>query len=432
MDPPSGPYYRSTAAIALPTTAFLSVLVCIPPLVWHSRTGNFPASCLIAWFVIFNFFNFINPLIWPTDDVSTWWDGAGLCDIETKLIAPLGTGIAGALVCIFRSLADVMDTDRATLIPSKGERRRTLAFEVVFCVVIPVLMMALHYVVQHRRYYLWAIVGCMPAFHPSWPSTALIFAWPLVVLFLAAIYCVLVIYRLFKYRQQFSYIVSISSNTSKSRFIRLLTLSLILLLGSFPSQVYVFYRNIEMSKPWVPYSWKGVHGPEWGVIVKVPMHGIVYYDRWIQVTCGFLLFAFFGFGKDATLMYRAFLIRVGLSRYFPSLEHPHIAISKASDSTRFGSFGSRAKTALKKKQSMDEYSPTLWSVRSNSESTNTTIIDHDHHFSSLAIINKPLPPAPHPLNSNSRVLSLSKAPVSEIDFESDTRIHEKTAHFTKV
>ncbi|KKZ68275.1 hypothetical protein EMCG_06031 [[Emmonsia] crescens] len=431
MDPPGPPYYKSTSAVVLPITAFLSVLVCIPPLVWHSRTGNFPASCLIAWFIIFNFFNFINPLIWPTDDVSTWWDGAGLCDIETKFMAPLGTGIAGALACIFRSLADVMDTDRAILIPSKGQRRRTLAFEVVFCVVIPGLMMALHCVVQHRRYYLWAIVGCMPAFHPSWPATALIFSWPLAVLFLAAIYCVLVIYRLFKYRQQFSYIVSISSKTSKSRFIRLLALSLVLLLGSLPSQVYVFYRNIEMSKPWVPYSWNDVHGPKWGNIRKVPMNGIVYYDRWIQVTCGFLLFAFFGFGKDATLMYRAFLIRLGLGRFFPSLEHPHIATSKASDSTRFGSYGSRAKMALKKKQSLDEYSPTLWSVRSNSESTNTTaIIDNDNHFSSFAIVNKPLPPAPHPLNSNRRVLSI--APVAEIDFDDDTSIYEKTAKFTEV
>ncbi|EEQ86004.1 a-pheromone receptor PreA, variant 3 [Blastomyces dermatitidis ER-3] len=431
MDLPGPPYYRSTAAIVLPITALMSVLVCIPPLVWHSRTGNFAASCLIGWFIIFNFFNFINPLIWPTDDISTWWDGAGLCDIETKFMAPLGAGIAGALACIFRSLAEVMNADRATLIPSKSQRRRTLAFEIVFCVVIPVIMMALHYVVQHRRYYLWAIVGCMPAFHPSWPSTALIFTWPLAVLSLAVIYCVLVIYRLFKYRQQFSYIVSVSSKTSKSRFIRLLVLSLVLLLGSFPSQVYVFYRNIEMSKPWVPYSWDDVHGPEWGHIGKSPMNGIVYYDRWIQVSCGFLLFAFFGFGKDATLMYRAFLIRIGLGQIFPSLEHPHIATTRASDSTRFGSFGSRAKMALKKKQSMDEYSPTLWTVRSNSESTNATAInENDHHFASLDIINKPLPPAPYPPNSNSRVISI--APVSEMDFDNDTRIHEKMPKFREV
>ncbi|OJD18758.1 hypothetical protein AJ78_01229 [Emergomyces pasteurianus Ep9510] len=430
MEPPGTPFYRSTAAVVLPITAFLSMLVCVPALVWHSRTGNFPASCLISWFIIFNFFNFINPLIWPTDDVSTWWDGVGLCDIETKFMAPLGTGIAGALTCIFRSLADVMNTDRATLIPSRGQRRRTLAFEVIFCVVIPVLMMALHCVVQHRRYYLWAIVGCMPAFHPSWPTTVLIFAWPLAILFMAAIYCVLVIYRLFKYRQQFSYIVSISSSTSKSRFIRLLVLSLVLLLGSLPSQVYVFYRNVELSKPWVPYTWADVHGPKWGNIGKVPMNGIVYYDRWIQVTSGFLLFAFFGFGKDATLMYRTFFLRIGLGRFFPMLEHPHIATSTASDSTRIGSFGSRAKMALKKKQSSVEYSPTLWTVRSNSESTNDTIVDHDAHFSNLAMKNKPLPPAPHHFNSNRRVLSIT--PMTEIDFDVDTNIYEKTPNVAEI
>ncbi|OJD22543.1 hypothetical protein ACJ73_06107 [Blastomyces percursus] len=186
-----------------------------------------------------------------------------------------------------------------------------------------------------------------------------------------------------------------------------------------------------MSQPWVPYSWDDVHGPEWGHIGKVPMNGIVYYDRWIQVSCGFLLFAFFGFGKDATLMYRAFLIRIGLGRFFPSLEHPHIVATVASDSTRFGSFSSRAKLALKKKQSTDEYSPTLSTVRSNSESTNTTAISENvHHFANLDIINKPLPPAPCPPNSNSRVLSI--APVTETDFDSDTWIYEKMTKFREV
>ncbi|EEH23272.1 hypothetical protein PABG_05483 [Paracoccidioides brasiliensis Pb03] len=417
-------YYKSTGAAVLPILAFLSVLACIPPLVWHSRTGNFPASCLIAWFIVFNIFNFINPLIWPTDDVGRWWNGAGLCDVETKLMAPLGAGIAGALNCIFRSLADVMNTDRTTLIPSKAQRRRTLAFEVVFCVVIPVLMMALHYIVQHRRYYIFAIVGCMPAFHPSWPTTALIFSWPLVVLSLATIYCGLVIYRLFKYRQQFSYIVSISSNSSKSRFIRLLALSLVMLLGSFPVQIYVFYCNITLSQPWVPYSWNDVHGPAWGNVEKLPMNGVVYYDRWIQVSCGFLIFAFFGFGKDATLMYRKVLLQIGLGRYFPSLQHPHIVTSKASDSTRFGSLGSRAKMVPKKHQSMDDYSPTLWSLRSNSVSTNTmTSIDHDRHPSSMVMINKTLPLAPRIPKSGQRVFSI--APVAEIELDDHVCIHEK-------
>ncbi|PGH18279.1 hypothetical protein AJ79_00618 [Helicocarpus griseus UAMH5409] len=429
MDSPN-PYYRSTAAIALPALAFLSMLSCIPPLVWHSRTGNFPAACLICWFITFNFFNFINPLIWPTDEVGTWWDGAGLCDIETKLMAPLGTGIAGALACIFRSLANVMDTSRTTLVPSKAQRRRTLAFEIIFCVIIPILMMALHYIVQNRRYYIFAIVGCMPAFHPSWPTVALIYVWSPAVLSLATFYCVLVIYRLFKYRQQFSCIISLSSKTSKSRFIRLLALSLLMLLGSFPAQLYVFYSNITLSQPWIAYSWEGVHGSDWGNIEKVPMNGVVYYDRWIQVTCGFLLFAFFGFGKDATLMYRGFLIRIGLGRFFPSLEHPHIS-TKASDSARFGSYGSRAKMLLTRgKSSTNKYESTLSSQRSSYISTQTmTTIENPTPL----MINKPLPPVPHyaiPICWISNIGSTPDPnPIDEAKASNSTQVWVDEPHF---
>jgi pheromone a factor receptor len=169
--------------------ALLAVIVCIPPLIWHSRNKNLPAACLIIWFLILNLFNFTNSLIWPTDNIASWWDGHGFCDIHTKLMAASGVGVAGALVCIFRSLAKVMDTDRTTLIPSKAQRRRNLALDIMLCIVFPIIMMFLHYVVQDRRYRIQAIIGCDPPYHTSWASTALAFIWPPIELFVATIYC---------------------------------------------------------------------------------------------------------------------------------------------------------------------------------------------------------------------------------------------------
>lgn len=153
----------------------------------------------------------------------------------------------------------------------------------------------------------------------------------------------LVVYRLFKYRNQFSYIVSNNSSTSRTRFVRLLIISLVLLLGSLPAQIYVFCFNLDPSA-WLPFSWEEVHGDGWKDIPKVPVHGEVFFDRWIHIAAAFLLFAFFGFGKDATLMYRAFLLKMGLGRWFPSIYHPHIATERqGSSSTRFGSISSRSK-----------------------------------------------------------------------------------------
>ncbi|KAK2853246.1 hypothetical protein FQN49_005262 [Arthroderma sp. PD_2] len=346
-------YEMSTQAVVLCTVSLMSFLVCIPPLIWHCRNGNFPASCLIVWILTQNLFNFINPLIWPDDDVSSWWMGYGYCDIQSKLITGAGVGIVGPLVCIFRSLAKVLDTERATLVPSKGDRRWNIAFEAIYCVVIPVVIMVLHFIIQDSRYFIYGIVGCMPAYHSSWVSFVVGYIWPPIILIVACFYCALVLYRLIKYQREFSRLVSSDSSTSKSKFIRLLTISLVLLLGSLPAQFYVFYSNITSYKPWAPYSWTEVHGPHWGEIVTFPMHGQVYYDRWIQAAAGFLLFLFFGIGHDAMMMYRAILLKLGFGDCFPALRHPHLMIDHrqgSSSTTRFGSFSSTIKTALGRKK----------------------------------------------------------------------------------
>ncbi|KAF3480741.1 a-pheromone receptor PreA [Arthroderma uncinatum] len=303
------------------------------------------------WILSQNLFNFINPLIWPDDDVSSWWMGYGYCDIQSKLITGAGVGIAGPLVCIFRSLAKVLDTERTTLIPSKGDRRWNMAFEVIYCIVIPVVIMVLHFIIQENRFYIYSIVGCMPSYHSSWVSFVVGYIWPPIILIVACFYCALVLYRLFKYKREFSQLISSDSTTSKSKFIRLLTISLVLLLGSLPAQFYVFYANITSYKPWAPYSWDEVHGPHWSEIAKFPMHGQVYYDRWIQAAAGFLLFLFFGIGHDATMMYRSILLRLGFGECFPALEHPHLMVNQrqGSSSTRFGSFSSTVKSAFGRK-----------------------------------------------------------------------------------
>ncbi|KAL1959189.1 hypothetical protein VTO42DRAFT_2694 [Malbranchea cinnamomea] len=341
----------SPQGVALCVLAMLSLLVCIPPLIWHTRNGNLPIACLSVWLIVLNFFNFANAIIWPTDDIASWWDGQVYCDIHAKLYVGVGVGLAGALVCVFRSLAKVLDTDRPSLIPRKREKQLNFTFEIAFCVVIPVIQMIVHYVVQDRRYFIVGIVGCRPAWYQSWVSVAVGHVWPPVILIVATIYCIIVIYRLCKYKRELSCLLSSNTQTTKTRFVRLFLMSLVMLLGSFPTQLYVLYSNIVDFQPWYPYSWDLVHSPEWGNIEKYPAFGVVNFDRWIHVTAGFLMFAFFGFGHDATLVYRSILLKLGFGRLFPSLKHPHIYGQRqgsSSSSTRLDSFGNRAKTLFRK------------------------------------------------------------------------------------
>lgn len=134
---------------------------------------------------------------------------------------------------------------------------------------------------------------------------------------------------------------------------RLFLMSLTLIVFFLPLQFYVLYRNASF--PQHPYSWTGVHGPSWGQIIEIPTHGSVIFDRWIRIALGFTIFVFFGLGKDATAMYRGWLLKLGFGRIFPSLHGRHQLPSPGGNSSSFGSsratLVSRAHSFLIKKLS---------------------------------------------------------------------------------
>jgi len=173
-------YPKSAEAILLPIFASFAIILLIVPFIWHWRLKNIGACSLIFYISLANFFTFINAIIWPTEDFDSWWDGAGLCDIEAKLKWPYVTGLACATLCITRSLANVLDVDRAELSPTRSSKRRKVAIDLAICFTVPVLQIALHYIIQVNRYYITAIGGCAPSYDNSWPTIVIMFMWPLI------------------------------------------------------------------------------------------------------------------------------------------------------------------------------------------------------------------------------------------------------------
>lgn len=375
------PYFTSTTvmdvhkryplAVGLPILSSLSIAVGIPPLILLAKNRNYPAASLISWSILLNLFNIINALCWPTDDVGSWWDGSGLCDIEVKFMVAGYLGVPGSLLCIFRSLAIVLDTDRATLVPSKSQRWRKRFVEILFCVIVPLVAMVTHIAYQKSRYYLYAISGCVSNYDESWVSLALAYIWPPIICIIAAYYCrkqpspipsspkrnpaltptVLVLIRVRRYRNDFANILrASSSNLSKSRFLRLFFLALSMLVCILPLQGFVLYYDITLALPWHPYAWSRVHADDWSSIIKVPAAGHVFFDRWTPVASGFMIFIFFGFGRDATRMYRTIFWYLGLGYCFagiepPSSTHDSVPSPRAeSGTTLVGSISSRAKS----------------------------------------------------------------------------------------
>lgn len=175
-------------AVVLPILSGIATILDIPPLIWHLRNRNIGASSLVAWILVLNVATFINAIIWPKDDMHNWRHGNVLCDIEAKLFVGSSVAGAGALACIMRSLARVMDTDNATITPSRSQRRRQRVIELLFCFGCPVFIMVAHYIVQDRRYYIFAISGCGCSYDASWVSVVLIDMWPAIFALIDAYY----------------------------------------------------------------------------------------------------------------------------------------------------------------------------------------------------------------------------------------------------
>ncbi|KKK18265.1 hypothetical protein AOCH_001558 [Aspergillus ochraceoroseus] len=257
----SAPVLPYPQAVAIQTLSAIAILISLPPLVLHWKNRNFPAASLIY-------------------DIENWWDGEGLCDVEVKILTGAYAAIPGTLVCIFRNLAAVLDTRRATLVPTKRQRRQSHGIELMFC--------------SGNRYFIFAISGCVTGLDESWVSLALGYIWPLVICLIGNYYCGLVLYRLHRYRSQFGDIIrSANSGLNKSRFLRLFSLSFVMMLALTPTQAFMVYRNISLNLPWHSYSWT----------TSTIMHG-------------FMSFIFFGCGKDALSMYRSILRFFGLDCCF--------------------------------------------------------------------------------------------------------------------
>ncbi|RAR14321.1 pheromone b alpha 2 receptor [Stemphylium lycopersici] len=293
-------------AMLFPVFAFPAWTLCLPSMIWHFRQANVAAGSAILWIILHNFFNSINALIWPRDNLTEWWDGSIWCDIHVRLQVGSYVGLAASAAIITRKLAKVMDTRNITVSISRGSKIREKVWELVWCWGAPLLLIIVYYVVQPARYMIYGIVGCLPAYDTSWPSIVLSIMWFPITMAFASYWAVLLVYRLYRYRREFHRLVA-TQNTTKSRFIRLFILSMILSLVYLTYSIYITIAVSLVATD--AYSWSFVHDPmRFNTILRVPVHGQVALDKWVQVATGYVTFALFGTGVDAHNLYKKIFI----------------------------------------------------------------------------------------------------------------------------
>lgn len=315
--------------------AGVAVLLNAVPLVWHFRTRNLAAAGLVSWIVLLNIFTCINAAIWAHSNAHEWWNGIGYCDISTSFIVGFQIGVPGAVACLFRKLTKIVSPNSLDRTQGKDEKRRDDIMLLSLCLVLPLTVMGLTWLVRAYRYIIMPIGGCDIALRMCWESLIFIWLWPVTLTILDTFYAgkscgssethtrltrvlvppVLLTFRLVRYRRQFGSLLH-NANTTKSRFTKLTVMLFVFVVSTLPLRMVEFVIVLRMT---IQSNVFFDPGPTaWQIINSAPPWRI-FKDRWVIISMGFLSFGFLGSGQEVRSIYRGWFQKLRLLLHIPAL-----------------------------------------------------------------------------------------------------------------
>ncbi|QLQ77953.1 hypothetical protein HG537_0A02000 [Torulaspora globosa] len=291
--------------IGLCTVGFVLL---VPPLAWHSQNKNVPAVVLISWLLVMNLSYIVAACVWNGEDFASKWDGKGWCDVVVKLQVGANVGISCAVGNIVNNLHSVLKSD--SVLPEAGSWRK-IGRDLAVCLILPVVIMALSYLVQIYRFGVTRYYGCLNVLSPTWVSTVLYTMWSLVASTVAAVYASMVLYIFYRKRKDVKDILHCTnSKLNLTRFARLLIFCCLIILVMFPLSIYALVEDFKSFNG--HYSYKETHSSAfWNVIPKIDAGGKLI-TVWIYVLMSYMVFFIFGLGADALHMYANFMRSIKL------------------------------------------------------------------------------------------------------------------------
>ncbi|THH33299.1 hypothetical protein EUX98_g913 [Antrodiella citrinella] len=284
---------------ALPAGSFIAAVLVLVPLPAHWRARNVATVSLVVWLFAMNLIYFIDSLVWADNSaphVVVW------CDIVTKLMIGASSAIPAATLCICKHL-EMVASGRTVRLTHEDHRRRRI-FELLVCWGVPIVLMALHYVVQGHRFDIVEALGCQPAVYYSVPAVFIVWFPPLLLSVLTLIYSSLALYHFFRQRITFaSHLSSSNSSLNTNRYLRLMAMAVTEIVWGTSLNAVAMYDNIAPGlRPWT--NWADVHS-DFGRIATYRLFELPpqYLQQmliiwWAMPVSAYIFFIFFAFGED--------------------------------------------------------------------------------------------------------------------------------------
>ncbi|KAJ7881509.1 pheromone receptor Rcb2 B43 [Mycena olivaceomarginata] len=302
--------------------AFIAAFSLFLALPWHLRAGNVATLSIIAWLFVTNLFFAVDALIWAgnVDMVALVY-----CDITVKLIIGGNFALPAACLCICIHLEQVSSVRTVRVTPADKKRRQI--FEAAMCFGLPIIFMALHYVVQGHRFDIIEDYGCRPSTYYSVASIFIIWVPPLVIATASLIFAGLALRHFIQRRITFAaHLDASQSALTTSRYLRLMLMSILQMLWSISLTIFTLWST-SVSIPIRPWTtWADVHSnfsrvDQYPSLFTPQIVLSTRYALWWTVPAStFAFVAFFAFGNDAMTEYKkAFRrVRATIFRIVPS------------------------------------------------------------------------------------------------------------------
>ncbi|TFK19182.1 fungal pheromone STE3G-protein-coupled receptor [Coprinopsis marcescibilis] len=291
----------------LPVASFVCAILVLLPLPWHWRAGTVPTISISLWLFLCNFINGVNTIIWSGNVrvVAPVW-----CDIVTKILLGANVALPASIFCLCIHLERISSVRQAET--SLRQKRTRQIIDSIVCLPVPLVYMALHYIVQGHRFDIVEDFGCRAAVYVSVPAVIIVWVPQLFFSVGSLILSALAFRNFWARRITFArHLQQSNSGLTASRYFKLMAMSVVQMFWvvTITSVSMAFSMKFGV-KPYT--SWDDVHYgfskiglfPTW-VIPKY--HVIMSHLLWWMCTpvSSILFVAFFAFGEDAVKEYRA-------------------------------------------------------------------------------------------------------------------------------
>ncbi|CAN6610944.1 pheromone a factor receptor [Trichomonascus vanleenenianus] len=287
-----------SVTVAAQVFSFLAVVLQLPVLFWHSKQKNVATVCLVVWFALLNLNTFIVGFVWSSPDLYGWWNGEIYGDVVIRILATAHTGVICATIANSRNLSRLMSR-KAPLLHLNSFSNRMI--DLIICLAIPLLLMALIVVVTRYRYGLVQYQGPVIILAPTWVTIVLYAMWPVILSVVSVVYAGLALFRYFQRRADFKDLLhTTNSGMSASKFVRLLVYVSIIALVMLPLTIYFFTQNVAAQL--YPFSWDAAHSQYNDIPRYLGMQPVA--DQWIYISFAVIQFLCFGTGKEMIGIYK--------------------------------------------------------------------------------------------------------------------------------